>query len=216
MGEKQESRCRFPAGSIVIELEDGGEMLRTSQIATHASGPYVLPADFCRLFEKEMDRLYTLAYLLTLDDSAAEVCFVQGLEDATSSNRVFKEWADSWARRMIVQNAIQIVQPRQGDSGSPGGKSSGAMTSPVIEAISGLPAFERFVFVMSVLEHYSDQDCSLLLDCSRGDVIAARTRALQQMASAAQLHDQPTTESRERALAKADNRRKAAPRLAFA
>jgi hypothetical protein len=37
-------------------------------------------------------------------------------------------------------------------------------------------AFERFVFVMLVLEHYSEHECSLLLSCSRQDVIAARNR----------------------------------------
>jgi hypothetical protein len=49
-----------------------------------------------------------------------------------------------------------------------------------------LPAFERFVFVMSVLEHYSDQECSLLLGCTRADVLAARTRALRQIGNAAE------------------------------
>jgi DNA-directed RNA polymerase specialized sigma24 family protein len=48
-------------------------------------------------------------------------------------------------------------------------------------AILELPSFERFVFVMSVLEHYSNQECSLLLGCTRRDVIAAQTRALQQI-----------------------------------
>src|SRR5271156_4401159 len=38
-----------------------------------------------------------------------------------------------------------------------------------------------FVYVVSVLEHYSDQDCLVLLGCALRDVIAARIRALQQI-----------------------------------
>jgi hypothetical protein len=41
--------------------------------------------------------------------------------------------------------------------------------------------------VMSVLEGYSDQECSLLLDCNRGEVMAARTRAIRQIAKSADL-----------------------------
>ena len=34
---------------------------------------------------------------------------------------------------------------------------------------------------MSVLEHYSDNECSILLGCVRKDVIDARARALQHL-----------------------------------
>ena len=57
-----------------------------------------------------------------------------------------------------------------------------------IARIVELPVFERFAFVMSVLEHYSDQECSLLLGCSRGDVAATRTRALERLGKSADLH----------------------------
>jgi hypothetical protein len=48
-----------------------------------------------------------------------------------------------------------------------------------ISVLLDLVPFERFAFVMSVLEGYSDQDCALLLGCTRKDLIAARVRALQ-------------------------------------
>jgi DNA-directed RNA polymerase specialized sigma24 family protein len=54
-----------------------------------------------------------------------------------------------------------------------------------ISALFELNSFERFAFVMSVLEGYSDQDCALLLGCTRQALIAARVRALQQIASGA-------------------------------
>jgi hypothetical protein len=51
-----------------------------------------------------------------------------------------------------------------------------------IARILRLEHFERFVFVMSVLERYSDQDCSVLLGCSRQDVGETRMRALLHLA----------------------------------
>lgn len=41
----------------------------------------------------------------------------------------------------------------------------------------GLGAFERFVFVMSILEGWSEQDCARNLSCSRLDVTIARLLA---------------------------------------
>ena len=57
-----------------------------------------------------------------------------------------------------------------------------------IGAVLELEPFERFVFVMLVLEHYSEHECSLLLSCSPRDVIAGRNRALQQLRDAMELH----------------------------
>lgn len=139
-----------------------------------------------------MNRLYLLAYLLTKDRTTAQKCFVRGLDDSLRGNPVFKEWARSWARRMVLQNAIQMVGPRAGSNPAHAVSTQNgrhAMTIPAeIEAIVGLPDFERFAFVMSVLERCSDQECAVLLGCSRADVIAARTRALQQIGSSAELH----------------------------
>jgi hypothetical protein len=53
----------------------------------------------------------------------------------------------------------------------------------LFDAVVTLNAFERFVYVMSVLEKQSDDDCSTLLRCSRLDVIIARELALQRLAN---------------------------------
>ena len=50
-----------------------------------------------------------------------------------------------------------------------------------MEHVRALADFERFVFVMSVLERYSDQDCSVLLGYRVREIRDARTRALQQI-----------------------------------
>jgi hypothetical protein len=57
-----------------------------------------------------------------------------------------------------------------------------AQSSP-FAAILLMDVFERFVFVMSILEGQSDQECATLLRCSRRDVTMARMLALTRLAS---------------------------------
>ena len=121
----------------------------------------------------------------------AEQCFVAGLADSVEGNAVFKEWAFSWAKRVIVQRAIQMVRPADKK------RSTGNMLSPELEiapqlgAIFQLDTFERFVFVMAVLEKYSHQDCSILLGCSRQAVVEARSRALEHLGAAVKVGREP-------------------------
>lgn len=165
-------------------------MFGAKQSANELSRSYATAADFCRIFENNMNRLYLLSYLLTGDREMAEECFVRGLEDSTGHNRVFREWADSWARRTIVHNAIQMIHPRPSDKVAAQPRSQATSSEPAsTSAVLGLPAFERFVFVMSVLERQSIQECSVLLGCHRKDVTAARVRALQLMGQGAQPSD---------------------------
>ena len=150
------------------------------------SAAHAVAADFCRIFQQDMDRLYLLSFLLTADETMAEACFVDGLENSAKSPRVFKEWAHAWARRMVIQNAIHMLRPQPDESVVPKRGTDLRIANTVeIRALVELPAFERFVLVMSVLETYSDQECALLLDCTRGEVVSARVRALRQLGSAA-------------------------------
>jgi hypothetical protein len=162
--------------------------LERTEIAHPGLSPYASKGDFCRIFEEDMNGLYLLSFLLTADHSIAEQCFVGGLHIAREGNPVFKEWAESWARRAIILNAIRMIRPRLTvESTSPtlksgaGNASNASMEQNEIVQIVDLPVFERFAFVMTVLERYSDQECSLHLSCTRGDVVAARTRALQRI-----------------------------------
>jgi len=147
--------------------------------------PYASSGDFCRIFYEETDSLYRLSFLLTADHEKAQQCLVSGLEDAVKGSPVFKEWARSWARRAIIQNAVRVINPRPTEEDAQSSFNNGGKM-PVAEqaetaAILELGPFERFVYVMSVLERYSEQDCSVLLGCARRDVIAARIRALRQI-----------------------------------
>ena len=153
--------------------------------------PYASSGDFCRIFHEETGSLYRLSFLLTAERVKAEQCLVSGLEDSLKGSRVFKEWARSWARRAIVQNAVRVINPRPMEQNTASSFNSSGRTLAAeqveIAAVLDLAPFERFVYVMSVLERYSDQDCSVLLGCLRRDVIAARIRALKQIGSAMEL-----------------------------
>jgi len=143
-----------------------------------------------------MDSMHLLSFLLTADLTQAEECFVSGMEGCVEGSHVFQDWAKSWARRTIIQNAVRRLAPRKNHS------AIRAVTSgPVdcrfgrtpeadaaIASILRLEDFERFVFVISVLEKHSDQDCSLLLGCSRQDVGETRMRALLHVAESKRLH----------------------------
>jgi len=60
-------------------------------------------------------------------------------------------------------------------------RKSSARERVEIAAVLGLESFDRFVFVMSVLEGYSDHECAILLGAARREVIEARARALKQL-----------------------------------
>jgi len=166
-------------------------MMCQQETGKEQANPYATGEDFCRLFAKGVSELYQLSFLLTADHQKAEQCFTAGLEDSMRSNGVFREWASSWAKRTIVQNAIGQLKPQPSTAGS------STFTVPPnvpklpagedrhfgLKAVLALPDFERFVFVMSVLEHYSAHDSSLFLDCSPREIREARFRALQQMAT---------------------------------
>lgn len=146
-----------------------------------------------------MDSMHLLSFLLTADLAKADECLVSGLEDCVTASHVFRDWARSWARRTIIQNAVRMLAPRPNQ---PVGAVTASETvncrfgrtpetAAAIASILGLEPFERFVFVMSVLEKYSDQDCSVLLRCSRQEIGEARMRALLHVAESDQLHTVP-------------------------
>ena len=54
-----------------------------------------------------------------------------------------------------------------------------ASQDPRFSAILELPDFERFVYVLSVLEGCSDQQCATLLSVSQRQIEETRLRALQ-------------------------------------
>jgi hypothetical protein len=158
---------------------------RQKQRAHERSTEYASCKDFQEIFAEDMAGLHQLAFLLTADHAKAEQCFVAGLDDSIRGNPVFRQWARAWSKRAIIQNAIKTIAPvpsRPGTSDAfDAGLQNGNNASHVANAASWEP-FERFVFVMAVLEGYSVRECSTLLGCQVQDVIAAKSLALQRLA----------------------------------
>ena len=65
-----------------------------------------------------MKPLYLLAFLLTANQKQAERCFASTLEEAFKEQAVFKEWARSWVKHGLIENAIEILTIRQNRRGT--------------------------------------------------------------------------------------------------
>jgi hypothetical protein len=160
----------------------------------NVSNEYATSSDFCHIFVEQMNSLYLLSLLLTADPQKAEQCFVLGFDDSINNNSVFKERATQWARRCIILRAIRLLCPRPSDetelhetgfSQLVEELSEEVREYPNLARIGRLNSFGRCVFIMSMLERYSVQECALLLGCFRRDVIGARTAAIRHLASLA-------------------------------
>lgn len=147
---------------------------------------YAGPTDFCRIFSEDMSHLYMLAFLLTADQQMAEQCFHSALQACRKANRVFRDWARAWSRRAIIQSAIRLVRSAPevtSELAQPFSTVAVGIPARAIERrlreVTALPPFERFVFVMSFLESYSDHECRILLGCLPYEIAEARRRALE-------------------------------------
>jgi DNA-directed RNA polymerase specialized sigma24 family protein len=146
---------------------------------------YAMSADFCAVFEKDMKPLYLLAFLLTANQNEAQQCFASTVEEAFKKQAVFKEWARTWVKRKLIENAIAILSPVSARTAEKQelwkARSYETDTEGAIDAVTKLAPLERFVFVMSILERHSNWDCALLLGCSMNKVALARRRALRRL-----------------------------------
>jgi hypothetical protein len=159
---------------------------------TSGKSEYASKEEFVRVFESERAGLQTLALLLTANSEAAKRCLISAFRECITGNSVARGWVLSWARRMVICNAISVVI-------GPGGQSfvntnddaDNALVSfsaddllgpnAGAESICDLPEFERFVFVICVLERYSIHDCALLLGKSPREVNDVRNRVSNQV-----------------------------------
>jgi hypothetical protein len=160
---------------------------KESQLARERATEYATCKDFRQIFSEDMAGLHLLAYLLTADSVKAEQCFVAGLEDSIHGNLVFRQWARAWSKRAIIQNAIKVMSPAPGQQNTVQGIAAASQNgngsdNPLVAMVTRWAAFERFVFVMSVLEGYSLRECSTLLACSDHDVMSAKSQLLQRLA----------------------------------
>jgi hypothetical protein len=166
--------------------------IKNKQHATERATEYASCKDFQQIFTEDMVGLHRLAFLLTADQAKAEQCFVGGLDESIHGNPVFKQWARAWSKRAIIQNAIKMIAPVPPRPGMVQATSADLSQNETLDTTAAKVAtwvpFERFVFVMAVLEGYSLRECSTLLACPVQDVVAAKSAALQKIA------DQPQQE----------------------
>jgi DNA-directed RNA polymerase specialized sigma24 family protein len=160
------------------------------QASSEVEGRFAAPDDVRRLFEEDTKSLYLLAFLLTANHERAERCFVSGFEECAQGDPVFQHWARSWARRIIIKNAVRMISPSPRFPNGPTERLRPAVVGEygrhdrdsAWAAVLALENFERFVFVVSVLEVYSDRECAALLGCTPSEIKNARLRTMQQIA----------------------------------
>ena len=148
--------------------------------------------DFCQLFTRERKSLYSLSLLLTASPEKAERCFISSLEDCLKGSAVAEEWAHSWAKRVVIKNAIRLIgsyvhcaerKPFSVSGEIDEDLSNLHVGNPIVRGVLTLGDFERLVFVMTVLERYSDRDSAILLGRRQQEIRAGRIRALQELAA---------------------------------
>jgi hypothetical protein len=153
---------------------------------------YARKEEFVSLFERERVSLQRLALLLTANSEAAKRCLTCAFRECIASSSVSKEWVLTWTRRMVIRNAISLVIGPGGQSfinpnDDADNRSIAFFSDDWLGAIAGsesildLPEFDRFVFVICVLERYSMHDCALLLGRSPRDINEARQRVGNQV-----------------------------------
>jgi hypothetical protein len=174
-------------GEVVVDL--GTES--SHSVGKSMTREYATTDDLRKRSTGGISSLYLLSFLLTGNRKEAKQCFVAGLAGCVDGNPAFKKWANSWARRIIVHNAIQIKSPHVSQPGleTRASRSANEYTLPKnalryapFTSVLALEDFERFVYVLSVLEVYTDRNCAILLDGSVQEIVEARLRALHRIA----------------------------------
>jgi hypothetical protein len=169
-------------------------MLESTSISDERATIYATGTDLWNVMTNELNSLYLLSFLLTADHDKAGQCFFSGMGQCEEEIGDFMAWTRGQARRTILQRAIWMIMPapeRDDCSFTLLKGSTAPRERNLFDAILGLNTFERFVYVMSVLEKQSDDDCSTLLRCSRRDIIITRALALERLANTYDACDQP-------------------------
>src|ERR1700739_404695 len=165
-------------------------MLRPMDSVDERATPYPTVTDFFRTFNEEMNSLYLLSFLLTADHDKAEQCLVSAMGECGDGIGTPTDLARSWTRGAVLKHAIRMIMPAPEQTDHVSFISLKRSATPVennpFAPILLLDTFERFVFVMSILEGQSDEECAIRLRCSRRDVMIARVLALKR---------QPTTDA---------------------
>jgi hypothetical protein len=132
----------------------------------------------------KMAELYLLAFMLTADKQTAEECMLGAVDEYLNSSATsLVDWMKDKGRQAVIERAVQCVNPKVKASYSwtlPAGTRS--LSAPVHQpfaVITALGTFERFVYVLTVLEGYEEEECAEVLECRPSEVVAARKLSRQ-------------------------------------
>lgn len=162
--------------------------LKRSPLSTHENFDCATPKDFESLFAREAIDLLRLSLQLTADAGKAGNCVTLAMRDCFFRSSVSKDQVNTWARRMVMRNAIRMVWGESNDilaeSGTefhlqPSGFPLEALRESV--AVLSLPDLDRLAFVICVLERYSILDCALFLERAPQEVYDAIVRAARRV-----------------------------------
>jgi len=149
----------------------------------HASwsddGKYANQTDWQAVFNENKVEFYGFAMYLTQRPLLAEHCIATACSLCDEHTHVFKDRAHFWARRTVIGQAIKFCAPRyqSWDVVYTSDQEEAILPSAsdgFFSATATLRDFERFVFVLSFVEKFNDQECSFLLNSSVTDVREAR------------------------------------------
>lgn len=167
------------------------ELMQPSVLSAHTRADD--PAVACRLLMEDLKPLHRLAHLLTGDRERAEASLVEAVA-AFDSGPAAGEPVRDWVKQTVVRCAAGHALGGR-DSGGKAGWSLGqtgeyphrlAEDAPVaaLAEVSRLPALERAVFVLTLLEDYSRAQCAALLGLRLESVSSLQTMALRRLSSA--------------------------------
>ena len=127
---------------------------------------------------EEMSELYLLAFMLTADKETAAECVLDAMDDyLNSSVGNLIDWVGSDGKRAVIVHAVRLVGPKvkalHSWSLPDGTRPSIAPNYQPFAVITTLNAFERFVYVLTILEGYGEEECASVLQCLQAEVVAA-------------------------------------------
>jgi hypothetical protein len=141
-----------------------------------------ISAAFPETWLDEVIKLYLLSFLLIADKVLADQCFSGAMEDYVDGpGAVASDWARGPGRTCVVRRAVQLIRPQPKSTHSwshvDGFRPLLSAVHQPFSAITSLGSFERFVFVLFVLEGYSAEECASLLECDTAEVSCGKDLA---------------------------------------
>jgi DNA-directed RNA polymerase specialized sigma24 family protein len=171
-------------------------------ISQNENSLYATPLDFKEVFTNEITDLLRLSLQLTADAEKAESCVIVAMKDCFGRSCVSKSQVHTWARRMVIRNAIRMVWRTPNNvlrelefelHLQPGDVRVEELRESV--AILSLPDFDRLAFVICMLERYSILDCAFLLGHTAQEVHDAIVRARRELLPGEKIGQHPGTAS---------------------